>query len=146
MTPDDEQPPGRLGVSAGRLSSWSERHPFRAFVAIVGFFALLILALLPLARSIDDEGERKRPMYADLERMHEFQAELKDRTGGPVALTVEPGATVTEDGRSFTTSAGVRLVVETSADGYCVQGENQYGDRSRWQCLDEGEPALRFED
>ncbi len=143
---DDDRAPGRVGLSVGRLSAWSERHPFRAFVAIIAFFALLILALMPLARAIDDKGERMRPMYADLERMHEFQAELEDRTGAPVALTVEPGATATEEGLSFTTSAGVRLVVETTTDGYCVRGENQYGDRSKWQCLDHGDAALHFKD
>jgi hypothetical protein len=113
----------------------------KAFFAIAIGVVGLTAACLPLAQRLDDQSERMRLMYEDRESMEWLQYQSVTNTGQAIPVELSDGDSARIAGEVFTPSAGVTVVVRTpETDSYCVQVSNQYGDVSRWACLDEANP------
>lgn len=102
-------------------------------LAMVAMTAGLVAGLLELAGHED----RQRPMYHDALLMAGLQHDLL-KSGRPgVEMSVDDGsAPVVVGAESFTPMPGVEVVVEQRGESFCVKGSNQYGDETRWICVD----------
>lgn len=100
----------------------------------------LLAACLPFARMLDFQIDRQRPMYTDVRTMAWLQYLNLDAGRGVVPGTVHGRESMTVGGQTFTTARGVTVEVRREGDGFCVRGTNQYGDGSKWQCHDVGNP------
>lgn len=101
----------------------------------------VLAALVPLARAVDERADRRRPLYADVDRMLEFQARLVAANDEGMAVSLQPGESVAVGDERFTASDGVRLRVVLGPDaGYCVWAGNDHGDATRWQCTERMTP------
>jgi hypothetical protein len=119
----------------------TDREGDAAFVLIVLAVVAPLLALLPVARNVDESIDRQRPMYEDLARVEwlEYQALLD--TGSAVPVDVGGGETVVIGDEEFRPSSGVQVVVEVSSpDQFCAQAVNEHGDRSSRWCYDPADP------
>ena len=115
----------------------------RGFLVFLGVSLALIGACLPLARVLDAQIDRQRPMYSDVHDMAWLQ-NLNLLAGGDVVpLTVTDGSSARVGDASFVPAAGVRVEVRRDGDGYCVSGANQYGDATGWQCYDAANPPFK---
>lgn len=113
----------------------------KVFFAIAAGVTLTLAACFPLVQELDHLTDRTRPMYEDLESMEWLQYQSVTVTGRAVPLELTDSESARVAGQVFTPSQGVTVVVRTpEADSYCVQVSNQYGDVSRWACLDEQNP------
>lgn len=113
----------------------------KVFFAIAAGVTLTLAACFPLVQELDHLTDRTRPMYEDLESMEWLQYQSVTVTGRAVPLELTDSESARVAGQVFTPSQGVTVVVRTpEADSYCVQVSNQYGDVSRWACLDEQDP------
>lgn len=61
---------------------------------------------------------------------------LRDGQDG-VELSIDSDSEAVRIGdKLFRPLPGVEIVVEQRGDDYCVKGHNQYGDETRWKCVD----------
>ena len=104
-------------------------------LAIAGALVAMA-ALFPLARLLDDQTDRQRPMYRDVLTMAWLQYDHLRQGGGVEPVQLSGGESTTVDGQSFTTSPGVTVRVKASDGGYCVKGWDQFGDATAWKCGD----------
>jgi hypothetical protein len=113
----------------------------KAFFGIAIGVVVLTAACFPLVQRLDDQTDRMRLMYDDRESMVWLQYQSVTATGRAVAVELSDGDSARIAGEVFRPSAGVTVVVRApEAGSYCVQVSNQYGDVSRWACLDEESP------
>lgn len=86
---------------------------------------------------LDEREDRARPLYRDVITMAGLQYDLlkSGEDGVEVAIDGDSGPVLIGD-EWFEASPGVELVVEQRGDSYCVQGRNEYGDETEWNCVD----------
>jgi hypothetical protein len=107
--------------------------------AIVAIAVTLVLLAGLVAASLwmDHLSDRKRPMFAGIITMMDLQYDLLQQGKKPVLVRMHPHSPpVTIDGVSYRPPANVTVIVEQHGDDTCVQGNNQYHDRTRWYCID----------
>ena len=144
--PAESQLPTALDAGApGRTQARSRRsEPLleRGSLVFLGTSLALVGGCLPFARALDAQIDRQRPMYSDVQDMAWLQ-HLHLSTGGdvvPLSLSHRSSASVGD--ATFAPTSGVSIEVRRDGDGYCVQGANQYGDATGWQCYDATNPPL----
>jgi len=95
-----------------------------------------VVALLPVGMFLDEQMDRKRPMYDDVHAVHVLEYEQTKQTGHGVAVVLHDDERATIGGRSFSPSRGTTIEVRLTDDGYCIQGRNRHGDVTQWRCGD----------
>ena len=141
------EPQLRTALDAGepgrtQASRRSEPLLERGSLVFLGTSLALVGACLPFARTLDARIDRQRPMYSEVQVMAWLQ-HLNLSTGGdvvPLSLSHRSSASVGD--ATFAPTSGVSIEVRRDGDGYCVQGANQYGDATGWQCYDATNPPL----
>lgn len=105
--------------------------------AVVALVVALIAGMTWSALYLDHRTDRKRPMYRDMIRMLDIQYALIKDGKDPVLVRVHPksGPVMVGD-TEFTAEKHVTILVEQHGDETCVQGNNQWQERTRWVCLD----------
>jgi hypothetical protein len=119
----------------------SPRSELKPVLAVLAAAVVLLVALFPVARHVDETTDRQRPMYEDLARVEWLQYQAMQSTGSAVPLDVEDGETVTIGEAEFRASPGVRVVVEVPGpDQFCAVVSNRFGDESARSCFDPEAP------
>lgn len=86
---------------------------------------------------LNDYADRDRPMYHDTLLMAGLQWDLLNERKPGIELTLDSTSPPVRVGDEFfQPNAGVEIVVEERDGSWCVQGHNQYGDVTEWQCVD----------
>jgi hypothetical protein len=104
-------------------------------VAVALAFGLAV-AMLPVLMFLDEQMDRKRPMYDDVHAVHVLEYEQMKQTGRGTAVMLRDDERATIGGRSFSPSRGTTIEVRLTDDGYCIQGRNRHGDVTQWRCGD----------
>lgn len=111
------------------------------FIAAGVVAVVLVGILFIVARHVDGVADRKRPMYRDTFTMAGLQWDLLKGDRPPVLAELDHDSSPVQVGEhQFRPESGVRIVVEERGNHVCVQGSNQYGDQTRWQCVDKKSP------
>ena len=126
----------RFAPRVPRHRTRTEGDPKQLVVVVVVMVALAFAVLIPIALVLDRQVDRTRPMYDDIHRMEYLQYRVAQAGRTNESLTVGPGESVRIAGSRFTPSAGVTIEVKVTPDGYCVRGENSFGDSPDWVCAD----------
>lgn len=94
---------------------------------------------------LDHRADRKRPMYRDVIRMLDLQWNLIHDGKQPVLVRIHPktGPVMVGDVQ-FTAERHTTVLVEEHDGQTCVQGNNQWHERTRWICLDMTLPAPKL--
>lgn len=106
--------------------------------------ALLALAAVVIAGglvagtvALDRREDRDRPLYHDVILMAGLQYDLLESGQEGLELSANDGSDPVVVGDvPFKPLPGVEIVVEQRGESYCVKGINQYGDETRWVCVD----------
>lgn len=106
--------------------------------ALIGLAAVVLVGgMVAGMLALDRREDRERPMYHDVLLVAGLQHDLLKGGRPGVELSVDDGSDPVPVGTEmFTPLPGVEIVVERRNDSYCVQGRNQYGDETRWICVD----------
>lgn len=114
-----------------RFSNPGDRLPL--FITI-GVFVLM-LACLPIVSMMDADHDEDRPAYQDMLRMENLQRSLVANKERPVAATVTGGQSVKIGPDTFTSSAGVTVVVRVvDKNSFCVSASNDLGAKAKERC------------
>ena len=82
-------------------------------------------------------ADRDRAMYHDTLLMAGLQYDLLKEGKPGVELSVDSSSgPVLVGDVSFETNDGVSIVVEERDGDYCVQGHNEHGSETLWECVD----------
>ena len=106
--------------------------------------ALLGLVLVAVAvglvfgmLAMGEREDRERAMYHDTIQMAGLQHDLLRRGQEGVEMSIDhESGPLLVGSEPFTPQPGVEVVVEQRGETYCVKGSNQYGDETRWLCVD----------
>jgi hypothetical protein len=127
------------------------REAFRLnknFVLAAIAVVVAILAMLPLAHSLDDGLDDARPLFENRSEMASLQYQLVLGLGTVSETTVAPGESVvvfpTEDGEgTFTAAPDSEVSVKPVEDGFCVRAVSVASDAvAPWRCWDNGVDPL----
>jgi hypothetical protein len=110
----------------------------RLFLIVMAILLGVVVALLPVARLVDDRVDRGRPMYMASQRVAFLEYRNIEQHGAPVPLDVATGDTTTLGEASFTPPSGTSLTVKAYGQGFCVKADNRYGETTGWQCWPAG--------
>src|SRR5689334_19113133 len=92
-------------------------------LALLGL-ELLIAALFPVARSLDQQTVRTAEGIDAIQQMADAQYSLVQQQGQPEPMTVAPGQTVRVGDVAVTTDGNMSVHVDVTRDGYCVSARN----------------------
>jgi hypothetical protein len=105
--------------------------------------AVAVVALAALAGGafgvveLNEHADRDRAMYHDTLLMAGLQYDLLNEGKPGIELAVDSTSPPVRVGEEiFQANEGVEVVVEERDGSWCVQGRNQYGDETEWQCVD----------
>lgn len=106
--------------------------------ALLGLLAVAVTGGLVVGMiALDWREDRERPLYHDVILMAGLQYDLLRGGHDGLELSIGPGDDpVLLGDESFAPLPGVKVVVEQRGESYCVMGSNQYGDETRWVCVD----------
>jgi len=117
-------------VTSHRRLRWKFVLLWVLVVVVTGGMVAAVIAL-------DWREDRERPLYHDVILMAGLQYDLLKSGRDGIELSMSHGDEAVLVGeKSFTPLAGVTVVVEQRGESYCVMGSNQYGDETRWMCVD----------
>lgn len=110
--------------------------PWKVALAALAAVAIIVGVVAGIFE-LDRREDRDRPLYHDVILMAGLQYDqLKSGEEG-LELSIDDGSDpVVVGDEAFTPLPGVKIVVEQRDEFYCVQGRNQYGDETRWMCVD----------
>lgn len=106
--------------------------------ALLGLLAIAVtLAVVAGIVALNWREDRERPMYHDVILMAALQHELLENDQAGLELTIDDESEpVVVGDASFAPQPGVEIVVEQRGESFCVRGSNEYGDETRWLCVD----------
>src|SRR6478609_9032930 len=96
-------------------------------LALLGL-ELLLLALFPVARSLDQQTARTAEGIDAIKGMAEAQYGLVEQHGRAKSVTVAPGRTVRVGDVPVSTNGHTSVHVDATSDGYCVSARNVQDD------------------
>jgi hypothetical protein len=104
---------------------------------VLALVVAVIAGMTWSAMFLDHRADRKRPMYRDMIRMLDLQYELLKEGKQPVLVRIHPktGPVMIGD-TEFTAERHSTILVEERDGQTCVQGNNQWHERTQWVCLD----------
>lgn len=92
-------------------------------LALLGL-ELLIAALFPVARSLDQQTVLTAEGIDAIQQMADAQFSTIQQQGHPEPVTVAPGQTVRVGDVPVSTDAHMSVHVDVTRDGYCVSARN----------------------
>jgi hypothetical protein len=106
-----------------------------AAVALVGLAAVAGGAVGVV--ELNEYADRDRAMYHDTLLMAGLQYDLLNEGKPGIEFSVDSTSPPVRVGDElFQANPGVEIVDEERDGSWCVQGRNQYGDETEWQCVD----------
>lgn len=132
---------------------------WKSLVIAVCLVALAVVLVVG-SRWFDSRADRRRPMYYSVIRLEDLEWPLLKANRPPVLkrfhhnlLAGTPPVLVKITPKSHAVNIGgvayrpkpnVLVLVRKSTDGVCVRGKNQYGDHTKWICIDTALPAPKL--
>ena len=114
-------------------------------LAAAGCALLIVVGIVAASLWFDHRTDRRRPMYRSLVTMEQLQWDLLKAGKKPRLVRLHPKShAVRVNDTWYHPEKNVTILVEERDGKTCIQGNNQYHDRTEWICVDptKGRPSM----